>query len=117
MTLAAELAVARRPVAAPRPRLTVGVLVDLIWSPHAGGHVKCWERLAAAALELPDRLDLTVHFIGDRRAVHRLGANVRYVLEPPVFSTERLRFLGDIPDHTDLAPWHPRVARALPFYD
>ena len=39
-----SLAVAQRP-----PRLRVGVLVDLHWSPTAGGHVKTWERLAAAA--------------------------------------------------------------------
>ena len=29
--------------------LRVGVLVDLHWTPTAGGHVKTWERLAAAA--------------------------------------------------------------------
>lgn len=26
--------------------LKVGVLVDLAWTPDAGGHVKCWERIA-----------------------------------------------------------------------
>src|SRR4029077_20767668 len=36
------LAVSTRP-----PRLRVGVLVDLHWSPTAGGHVKTWEKLAA----------------------------------------------------------------------
>ncbi len=29
------------------PALRVGVLVDLHWSPNAGGHVKTWERVAA----------------------------------------------------------------------
>jgi glycosyltransferase involved in cell wall biosynthesis len=40
---------------------------------------------------------------------------VRYVLLPPVFSTARL--VREVPDHTDLAPWHPRLARALGAYD
>ncbi|MBV8200135.1 MAG: glycosyltransferase, partial [Acidobacteria bacterium] len=33
----------------------------------------------------------------------------------PVFSTERL--IRELPDHTDLAPWHPRLARRLAEYD
>ncbi len=48
------------------PRLRVGVLVDLYWSPTAGGHVKTWERLAATAIEAGEEIDLTVHFLGDR---------------------------------------------------
>ena len=47
----------------PRP-LKVGVLVDLALTPEAGGHVKCWQRLAEAATGYGDRLDLTVHFNG-----------------------------------------------------
>jgi glycosyltransferase involved in cell wall biosynthesis len=37
------------------------------------------------------------------------------VLLPPVFSTARI--IRQVPDHTDLAPWHPRLARMLADYD
>jgi glycosyltransferase involved in cell wall biosynthesis len=97
--------------------LRVGVLVDLAWSKQAGGHVKCWERLSRAATELGGALDLTIHFSGAASARQELADNVRYIIEPPVFSTASLRFLAHVPDHTDLAPWHPRLARALGHYD
>ena len=96
-----------------------GVLVDLSLTPDAGGHVKCWERIAEAAVGCGDRLDLTVHFngpagsAGPRRI--ELSPNVRYVLMPPVFSSRRL--VRQVPDHTDLAPWHPGLSRALQNYD
>jgi glycosyltransferase involved in cell wall biosynthesis len=110
--------VSARPPAPTCPRpVRVGVLVDLAQGPRAGGHVRCWERLAEAALGFAESLDLTVHFMGERAARRQLGRNVRFVLEPPVFSTERLRFLGPVPDHTDLARWHPRLARMLLRYD
>ena len=51
------------PLQSPRP-LKVGVLVDLALTADAGGHVKCWQRLAEAATGYGDRLDLTVHFNG-----------------------------------------------------
>jgi glycosyltransferase involved in cell wall biosynthesis len=101
----------------PRPALRVGVLVDLELGIQAGGHVKCWERLAQAATALAPRLDLTVHFTGRERRIEILAPNVRYRIEPPVFSTARLPFLSHVPDHTDIAPWHPRLARALADYD
>ena len=34
----------------PGRPLKVGVLVDLALTPEAGGHVKCWQRLAEAAV-------------------------------------------------------------------
>jgi glycosyltransferase involved in cell wall biosynthesis len=106
---------------APRPSparpLKVAVLVDLAWGPQAGGHVKCWERLATAAACACEDIDLTVHFAGATPEIRPLGEHVRYVIEPPVFSTQRLGFLSHAPDHTDLAPWHPRLARVLPRYD
>jgi len=105
------------PVAPPHRRLKVGVLVDLPRGPKSGGHVRCWERLAEAALNYPHALDLTVHFMGVESGRCDLGDNVRYVTETPAFSTERLRFLSHVPDHTDLAPFHPRLARMLPDYD
>lgn len=50
----------------PDVPLSVGVLVDLELTENAGGHVKCWQRIAEASLYLPDRVDLTVYFLGDR---------------------------------------------------
>ncbi len=93
--------------------LRVAVLVDLLWSPSAGGHVKCWERIAQAALRRPGDLDLTVHFAGTEPALRELAPHVRYRMHRPVFSTARLPFLSHVPDHTDLAPRHPALARAL----
>jgi glycosyltransferase involved in cell wall biosynthesis len=97
---------------ADRP-LRVGVLVDLLWTPTAGGHVKTWERLARAALSAPEALELTVHFQGTTASRHILGSNVRYEMHAPVFSTARLPFLSHIPAHTDLARYHRRLASRL----
>ncbi|MBI5119586.1 MAG: glycosyltransferase [Rhodospirillales bacterium] len=98
-------------------RLKIGVLVDLERRPTAGGHVKCWERLARAAV-LRDDIDMTVHVQNAHEGVETLSDHVRFISHRPVFSTERLSWLlGNIPDHTDLSPWHPAIARALPGYD
>ena len=105
------------PVTGRETPLKVGVLVDLERGPEAGGHVKCWERLARAATAHADRLDLTVHFAGPAPRIEILSGNVRFAIEPPVFSTARLPFLSHVPDHTDLARWHPRLARRLAHYD
>jgi glycosyltransferase involved in cell wall biosynthesis len=94
--------------------LSVAALVDLEQRQGAGGHVKCWERLAEAALRQPESLDLTVFLSGERERTTELGPNVRHVTLPPVFSTKRLQALtGPLPDHTDLSPWHPLLARRL----
>jgi glycosyltransferase involved in cell wall biosynthesis len=94
-------------------RLRVAVLVDLLWRPDAGGHVKCWERLAHAAARRDD-LDLTVHFSGERTRTVELSDSVRYEIHRPVLSTARFsRLIGHVPDHTDLAPYHPGLARRL----
>ncbi|HZT88621.1 MAG TPA: glycosyltransferase [Stellaceae bacterium] len=117
MSIAMELSaedVASRPAAAERRPLKVGVLVDLTLAPEAGGHVKCWERIAEAAVGCDD-LDLTIHFNGPAPRRIELSPSVRYVLLPPVFSTARV--VRRIPDHTDLARWHPRLAQALRGYD
>ena len=109
----------RRAAPVATPPLRVGALVDLSLTPDAGGHVKCWERIAEAAVEFPDRLDLTVHFNAPDNAPGprciELSPSVRYVLMPPVFSTRRL--VRQVPDHTDLGLWHSRLARMLPRYD
>jgi glycosyltransferase involved in cell wall biosynthesis len=103
------------PSAVAQSRLKVGVLVDLALTPDAGGHVKCWQRFAEAAVDCGDELDLTVHFSGPEPRRIELSPTVRYVLLPPVFSTARI--IRQVPDHTDLAPWHPRLARMLADYD
>ena len=97
--------------------LRVGVLIDLEASPSAGGHVKCWQRLAEAAARRDVGIDLTVHFQGPVRKEIPLAAHVRYALSPPVFSTARLPFIPSTPADTDLAPFHPALARWLLRYD
>jgi glycosyltransferase involved in cell wall biosynthesis len=98
--------------------MRVAVLVDLPRSALAGGHVKWWERLAVAAAA--DRanppLDLTVYFSGEGQD-EILSPNVRLRSLPPVFSSARLKFLPYMPDHTDLSPHHPGLARELAHYD
>ncbi len=99
------------------PSLRVAALVDLERSPQAGGHVKCWERLAQAAAEVRDGpLDLTVFFSGPASRDEDLAPHVRLRHVPRVFSTKNLR-LPYVPDHTDLAPFNPTLARALGAYD
>lgn len=96
--------------------LRVAALIDLPRSAQSGGHVKCWERLAAAAAEGVLPLDLTVYFSGETRE-EILGPHARIRQLPPVFSTAKLKFLPYVPDHTDLAPYHPALARELAQYD
>lgn len=91
---------------AVQPRLSVGVVVDLFLEPEAGGHVKCWERFAEAAVGRDD-LTLTVYFLGKKREIIPIGPNVCYVTRRPLLDTNWFRFLGRMPDHTDLAPFHP----------
>lgn len=94
----------------------IAVLVDLPRSAESGGHVKCWERLAYAAAESGLPLDLTVYFSGTHPD-EVLGPHVRLRHLEPVFSTANLKFLPYMPDTTDLAPWHGRLARELVQYD
>jgi glycosyltransferase involved in cell wall biosynthesis len=96
--------------------IRVAALVDLPRSPESGGHVKCWERLAHAAADADLPLDLTVYFSG-RDATEDLSPSTRMEHLPPLFSTAQLKFLPYVPDHTDLAPYHPRLARELASYD
>lgn len=94
------------------PRIKVAALIDLMRSPQSGGHVKSWENIARAAAQADLPLDLTVYFSGPT-TTEILSPHVRIRQLPPVFSTSRLKFLPYIPDHTDLAPYHPALARAL----
>ncbi len=100
----------------PHKPIRVAALVDLPRSPQAGGHVKCWERLAQAAAHADLPLDLTVYFSGRRRD-EELGPRARLAHLPPTFSTAQLKFLPYVPDHTDLAPYHPKLAPVLAGYD
>lgn len=92
--------------------LKVAALVDLPRSAQSGGHVKCWERLAVAAAHSALPLDLTVYFSGPE-GTEVLGPHARIRQLPPVFSTKNLKFLPYIPDHTDLASYHPKLAKEL----
>lgn len=103
--------------ALPSP-LRVAVLVDLPLTPTSGGHARGWEKVARAAAEqsaLP--LDLTVFFSGDEKTTEILSPLVRLRRIPPIFSTKKLAFLPYVPDHTDLAPYHPVLARELGEFD
>lgn len=99
-----------------RPR-SVGVLIDLELTENAGGHVKCWQRIAEAAAHHKDKLDLTLYFLGDRERTVPLGESVRYVTLPPRMGTRGLGFLAQGAGHTDLAPYHHKLARRLPRHD
>ncbi len=97
--------------------MSVGVLVDLERGAKAGGHVKCWERLAESAARSPARIDLTVYFEGAEIRAEIVAPHVRLVEIPPAFGTRRVPFLSAIPDHTDLALLHPRLLRRLLRHD
>ena len=105
----------KSPAPANPPR--IAVLVDLPHTPEAGGHVKWWERLAGAAADAGEALpfDLTVYFSAGKPD-ETLGPRVRLRHLRPLFSTARLKFLPYTPDQTDLAPYHPGLARELTGY-
>ena len=100
------------PRRAQRP-LRLSVLIDLPWRAASGGHVKCWERYAQAALDHADVLDLTIHLQGRPERVIPIGPNARLQLHKPLFSTRNFPFLDSVADHTDLAPFNPSLYRAL----
>jgi len=103
-----------RPEARP---IRVAVLIDLEWSADAGGHVKCWERLAEAAARSADPVDITICALGERDETVTLSSAVRLRTIAPWFSTRRLPLLGQVPDHTDLAPCYPRLIPWLGRFD
>jgi glycosyltransferase involved in cell wall biosynthesis len=93
--------------------LDVAVLVTLERGPDAGGHVKCWERFSEAAAEIPEALALTLHFLGLKERSEQPMRNVRIVEHPARLGTRTFPFLDAGAGHTDLAHYHPAVARAL----
>lgn len=99
-----------------RNNLRVAALIDLPRSPLSGGHIKGWERLAAAAAASNLPLDLTLYCSGYAK-IDELGTRARIKQLPPVFSTARLKFLPYVPDNTDLAPFHKALAEELVHFD
>jgi glycosyltransferase involved in cell wall biosynthesis len=97
--------------------VAVGVLIDLRLDPESGGHVKCWERFAEAAVACDAELDLTLHFLGDQEREIELAPHVRYVLHKPRFSTELLPFFNDPIYETDMAGINPKLWPYLRQYD
>jgi glycosyltransferase involved in cell wall biosynthesis len=97
-------------------QLRIAVLVDLPRDHAAGGHVKYWERIAQAAVESEPAVDLTIYFSGSKTE-EQLSPHTRYRYLPPVFSTEKLKFLPYVPAHTDLAPFHQKLAEEIVNYD
>ena len=101
-------------MAAPGAKpLSIGVLVDLEWAPDAGGHVKCWERFAEAARSFGGQLDMTIYYLGEREHVVEIADNARYVILPPTFGTNRVRFLRNGGGDTDMAPRNAELAKRL----
>ena len=106
--------------------VSIGVLVDLEFSPNAGGHVKCWERFVQAASRytgLTDsQFDLTVYFLdrpagknGTEKTVH-LSPATRIKTVPAVSGT-RQHGLQQGAGHTDLVRFHPGLASHLVRHD
>jgi glycosyltransferase involved in cell wall biosynthesis len=111
-------------------RLSIGVLIDLALTQTSGGHVRFWHNIAKAAAEYGCEFDLTFHFQSHprndtdpdgaragRQHVTRLSDHVRIIELPPVLSTARIKHLAQSPNHTDLFPYHRRIARHLESYD
>jgi glycosyltransferase involved in cell wall biosynthesis len=101
----------------PTRKLSIGVIVDLVWGPWAGGHVKCWERLAEAAAGMPHDVDMTVHFLGEHSGTVAIADNARFMLHRPVLNTKWLGFTQNPQNHTCLAPFHAGLARSLGRHD
>lgn len=95
---------------------SVAVLVDLDRSPTAGGHVKAWERFAEAAAGRSD-MDLTLYVLDRSAGCESLGPSARVVAVRPVLPTRALNRVFGGGDATDLAPYHPTLARHLVHHD
>src|ERR1044071_2887089 len=111
----------QRPPAGRDAPLSVGVTVDLELGNGAGGHVKCWQRVAGvfagavAEAEFGD-VDLTVYFLGDEARTIALGERARMRFVPPGRGTGGLG-LGNAPGHTDLARRNPAIEPMLARHD
>jgi glycosyltransferase involved in cell wall biosynthesis len=96
-----------------RRPLKVDVMVTLERDELAGGHVKCWERFAEAAVAVPKELDLTLHFLAEQDGLEPLAENVRFLHHAAAFGTRDLRFVRHGGAHTDLARFHRGLMRTL----
>ncbi|MBD2498253.1 glycosyltransferase [Nostoc sp. FACHB-280] len=96
--------------------LSVGILVDLEWGLYAGGHVKCWERFAEAAIDFP-QIDITIYYLGHKPQEIAIAPNVRYRILTPMLGTKHIPFLHERSRNTDLAPYHLGLARQLRQHD
>src|SRR4051812_49856678 len=98
----------------PRPGpLRVAVLVTLERGPAAGGHVKSWERIAEVAAKRPDLIELDLHFLAESARTESAAPNVRFHTHRAALGTRSLMFLEQGAGHTDLAPIHRGVRKAL----
>jgi len=100
---------------ARRRPISVGVTVDLEFGDGAGGHVKCWQRIAEAAAQ-NDTCDLTVYFLGAQPSTITLGEHVRFRTVPARRGTQRLG-LRNGGGHTDLARVNPAIEPLLLRHD
>lgn len=97
-------------------KVTVAVLVDLPAGLHAGGQVKMWEHIATATTKSALPIEMTVFFSG-LPAIEQYSEHVHAVFVPPIFSTNRLKFLPYLPDHTDLAGYNRHLAQQIMNFD
>ena len=88
-------------------------MVTLERGPAAGGHVKSWERIAEVAAKRPDLLELDLHFLAGSTRTERAAPNVRFHTHRAALGTRSLMFLDNGAGHTDLAPIHPGLKKAL----
>lgn len=95
--------------------ISVGVTVDLELSESAGGHVKCWQRLAEAATSFRS-IDLTVYFLGAKEEVIALSDRVRYRTVVPRRATRSIG-IRSTPGHTDIAQRNAKIETLLPAHD
>ena len=93
--------------------LRVAVMVTLERGPAAGGHVKSWERIAEVAAQRPSLIELDLHFLGGSTRTENAAPNVRFHTHRAALGTRSLMFLDQGAGHTDLAPIHPGLRRAL----
>lgn len=98
-------------------RLRVATLIDLPRSDRSGGHIRGWEFMVRATEKTGLPIDITMFTSGTPPHQEEAGLYAHFRQMAPVFSTARLKFLPYVPDHTDLAPYHPALARALADFD
>ncbi len=92
------------------PATKVDVLITL-FNENAGGHVKSWQNFAEAAGGIPE-LDIILYLLGDRHETTEINNHAHITMFRPVLGN-RWVSSGNHTNQTDLAPFHPALARAL----